>query len=366
MRKVLYQGLPAIYKNSDDEKAYLKRFYNVLGEALNLAQGDIERLFYLYDVRRQDEDILNVLAENMGFKFPANFTLDEKRLFIHNFPRILKIKGEDGMYELLAHIFFHEDARVSVEWEYNDEDGYSTRNIVMGLDVPDTIGDFDVKREKFENLVDYFRIINVGIAWNVILFYMYVIKMKVTYKTFDLIEMEDNFESNIGEEEEPELLNEGDIPFHLSGPRGFPPEAGFMSIISRLFDDLNEKEEKQELTSTVSYRYSNELGFQTEEEDVKITSSYVETDAMDEFILEFIDSITGRSEEFDSIFGLIREDNKSSVEYFDSQEILEETDDEVTSLVTYAHKDFIEKDDVLLNKGTLNSTLILNGERQEI
>lgn len=365
MRKVLYKELPPIYRQRDKDRQ-LERYFRVLGGGLNKAQSKIDSLFHLFDVRNQNEEILDILAENLGFKFPPNFTLQEKRLFIYNLPNLLKIKGEDNMYELLAHIFFHEDARVSVEWEYLDGEGYSTRNVVMGLDVPDTIEDFDAKREKFEKLVDYFRVINVGISWNVILFYKYIIKMKVSYRTFDYIEMEDNFDGKMSEEEAEELLNEGDIPFHLSGPKGFPPELGNLETFYKVKDFVLERTYTEDIFSNPSYKYSNEVVFKSETEGIEISSTYTEFSELDELIKELLQKKVEDNLWDDKILWDLAEENKSQVGYFDTHELSEETSEEVVGKVTYINVDYVEKDDVLLNKGTLNSTLILNGERKEI
>lgn len=244
LAKVMYDLLPPIYKDRDDEAVPtpypLRRFYQLAGAALDDLQVIISKLYNLYDIPRQSEEIIDELARSFGFEFPENFTLDEKRLFLYNFPKILSMKGTDEIYEAIAHIFFYRDAIVSTEWEYKDSYLYGRRTVTVDLDVPDTLPDFEEKRKKFDDIVEYFRTINVSIAWNISVFYEYDVKLKIDDSyNFDWIDMNDNFVGKmpilLGD-----LLNYGTLPIRLYGSL-FIPEEMNLTIIENRYDSLLEE-----------------------------------------------------------------------------------------------------------------------------
>lgn len=89
---------PEIYKNSRDYKALL----TILDVVSNISKYEIDTLSDLYDPMKCDERVLPYLAEMIGYHYNIKDSVQENRVIINNFSKLLHYKGSELGIKLAA------------------------------------------------------------------------------------------------------------------------------------------------------------------------------------------------------------------------------------------------------------------------
>lgn len=195
--EVLYDLLPAVYHTADKEAnpvpLPLKRFLQVASVGFEKVETDIDGLAMLFDVDKVDVKYLPLISRMLGYELPHNCSVEEARGIIRNLPYLYKIKGTTQIFEVISRIVFGIDSKITVRWQY--QESYTSLNIVM--DFYDKITNVDNRQEVFEELVNYFRPVNVGVKWEFLIRYVdeYTHDFEVT-NTIDHLLLHDNYLGN--------------------------------------------------------------------------------------------------------------------------------------------------------------------------
>lgn len=192
---LLYRHLPQIYRTEDSKVQPipypLKRFLQVASVGFEQVEDNIDNLALLFDPELMPEKFLDPVARMMGFPFPPGTTVEEKRRLLSNLPALYSLKGEDVVFGMLARLLFHKTAKATTEWVYKE----TSTSVKIKLDVLEgQPGELDLKRERYLKLIDFFRPVNVGISWTILVFYQYLIDLKVSDShSFDILKVNDNY-----------------------------------------------------------------------------------------------------------------------------------------------------------------------------
>ena len=193
--EILYNHFPQLYRTEDaniqPEPYPLKRFMQIASEGFKALESEIDGMQLLFNADFMPEKYLDPIARMMGFDFPVGTTVTEKRRVIKNLPTLYKLKGNERVYGMLARLLFHKDAKTSVKWIRSE----NQTNLQVNLEVGDSqSSEIDGKMERFKELIEFFRPVNVGTTWNMLVFYDYLIELYGFEDKFDFttIFMDDN------------------------------------------------------------------------------------------------------------------------------------------------------------------------------
>lgn len=220
--KILYDSLPEIYRTSDRDipiNPYpLKRFLQVTSVGLSKAEKEIDELAMMYDIDQTASKFLIPLGKTLGFTFPKGSTEDEVRKLLDNIPELYSLKGNIRVFDLLARIIFHSDAKTNAKWVYEGEKVFVNILVELG---DNAVIDIEGKRKRFIELAESFRPVNVGVEWVLTVFYDDEFYNKVTVDTFDILLIDDNLTfplDNLSTLNNSRLNTEFILPFPV--PRG--------------------------------------------------------------------------------------------------------------------------------------------------
>lgn len=177
--EILYSQFPALYRNEDAKVQPnpfpLKRFMQVASVGFEQFESEIDGMQLLFNADYMPEKYLDPIGRMLGFDFPVGTTVEEKRRIIKNLPTLYKLKGNTEVYEMLATALFFGKAQSSVQWitEGGEEEGSFKRlNVQVVLEVgEDNAVEVQTARDRFLQLVEYFRPVNVGTSWVMEIFY---------------------------------------------------------------------------------------------------------------------------------------------------------------------------------------------------
>lgn len=175
----MYELLPAIYKKADlavrPNPEPLRRYLQIPAVALDSVAENVEEIEMLRNLDFTPSKYLDPMGRMFGFNFPDGTTDEEKRRIIKNLPDLYKMKGNSRVFEMIARLIFSKDAKTSTDWDYSR--GSST-NFHVNLEVGDKMVDgIDSKMERFNQLIEMFRPVNVGVLWTMLVFYDYTVDM---------------------------------------------------------------------------------------------------------------------------------------------------------------------------------------------
>ena len=89
---------PAVYKDSRDYKAFL----TLLDSVINISKYEIDNMTDLYDPLKCKYEVLPFLAEMMGYEYNVKDSIDENRVIIDNFSKLLHYRGSETGIKLAA------------------------------------------------------------------------------------------------------------------------------------------------------------------------------------------------------------------------------------------------------------------------
>jgi len=89
---------PQIYKNSRDYKAFL----TFLDTVINTTKYEVDNMADLYEPMKCEHKVLPYLAEMVGYNYNISDTIQENRIIIDNFSKLLHYKGSELGIKLAA------------------------------------------------------------------------------------------------------------------------------------------------------------------------------------------------------------------------------------------------------------------------
>lgn len=244
----LYQLLPKIY-HEQDLKALnpepLRRFLQVTSLGLDTIDRRIDAMHLIFNIDFTPVQYLDPIGRMLGFDFRKDTTEEEKRRIIKNLPTLYKLKGNTIVFEMLARIMFHEEAKAEVDWIYSDSD--SGVKLEIELEVGDFITDMQGKMDRYNYLAEKFRPVNVGYVWKMLVFYYEEVFAKVEEKRLDVIYINDGYQEPIYDD-----VNVGNLPFQTMWGGNVGEVVSLKGTNDELVDGFNDLlKEKVEMTASM-------------------------------------------------------------------------------------------------------------------
>lgn len=119
----LRQGyVPESYYESRDYRVFLK----LLGVLVSVFKGNIDSLPSLYSPEDCQDNLLQLLAGMVGYKYNSGLTIDDNRIIIKYFPYMIRYRGsEEGIKLAMA---------LTLNTSDNASESYTLDNIVVEFD----------------------------------------------------------------------------------------------------------------------------------------------------------------------------------------------------------------------------------------
>lgn len=119
----LRQGyVPESYYESRDYRVFLK----LLGVLVSVFKGNIDSLPSLYSPEDCQDNLLQLLAGMVGYRYNSGLTIDDNRIIIKYFPYMIRYRGsEEGIKLAMA---------LTLNTSDNASESYTLDNIVVEFD----------------------------------------------------------------------------------------------------------------------------------------------------------------------------------------------------------------------------------------
>lgn len=145
---------PQIYKNSRDYQAFL----TFLDSVVNITKYEVDNMTDLYEPMKCEHKVLPYLAEMVGYNYNISDSIEENRIIIDNFAKLIHYKGSELGIKLAACLSLNSVGKVE---EIADlkflEVLYDRENALIRLVYPR-------ENTKVRDLIDYVRPVGMAVV----------------------------------------------------------------------------------------------------------------------------------------------------------------------------------------------------------